>query len=140
MATRKKKTAPPLVIAEDMTIYNAAAQKQRLLDALQGTDRLEIDLSAVGEIDTAGFQLLVLVKREARRLDKEAQIVAHSRIAPRATNRPQVVRHSPLRNSQLMADFRLRVALKIELRYLLATSFDAKCFPGVASHLLAPSP
>lgn len=78
MATRKKKTAPPLVIAEDMTIYNAAAHKQRLLEALQATDRLEVDLSAVSEIDTAGFQLLVLLKREARRLDKEAQIVAHS--------------------------------------------------------------
>ncbi|WP_345792650.1 STAS domain-containing protein [Thauera sp. JM12B12] len=78
MATRKKKTAPPLVIAEDMTIYNAAAHKQRLLEALQATDRLEVDLSAVSEIDTAGFQLLVLLKREARRLDKEARIVAHS--------------------------------------------------------------
>ena len=78
MATRKKKSDPPLAIAEDMTIYNAAAQKQRLLDALLATDRLEIDLSAVSEIDTAGFQLLVLVKREARRLEKEALIVAHS--------------------------------------------------------------
>lgn len=78
MATRKKKTAPPLVIAEDMTIYNAAAHKQRLLEALHATDRLEVDLSAVSEIDTAGFQLLVLLKREARRLDKEARIVAHS--------------------------------------------------------------
>lgn len=78
MATRKKKSDPPLVIAEDMTIYHAAAHKQRLLDALVATDRLEIDLSAVSEIDTAGFQLLVLVKREARRLDKQALIVAHS--------------------------------------------------------------
>ncbi|WP_435751829.1 STAS domain-containing protein [Thauera sp. AutoDN2] len=78
MANRKKKSDPPLVIAEDMTIYNAEAQKQRLLDALLATERLEIDLSAVSEIDSAGFQLLVLVKREARRLDKEALIVAHS--------------------------------------------------------------
>ncbi len=78
MATRKKKSDPPLVIAEDMTIYHAAAHKRRLLDALVATDRLEIDLSAVSEIDTAGFQLLVLVKREARRLDKQALIVAHS--------------------------------------------------------------
>ena len=78
MANRKKKSDPPLVIAEDMTIYNAEAQKQRLLDALLATERLEIDLSAVSEIDTAGFQLLVLVKREARRVDKEALIVAHS--------------------------------------------------------------
>jgi anti-anti-sigma factor len=78
MATRKKKSDPPLVIAEDMTIYNAAAHKQRLIDALHASARLEIDLSAVSEIDTAGFQLLVLVKREARRLGKEALIVAHS--------------------------------------------------------------
>ena len=78
MATRKKKSGAQIVIAEDMTIYNAEAQKQRLLDALLATERLEIDLSAVSEIDTAGFQLLVLIKREARRLDKEALIVAHS--------------------------------------------------------------
>lgn len=78
MATRKKKSGAQIVIAEDMTIYNAEAQKQRLLDALLATERLEIDLSAVSEIDSAGFQLLVLVKREARRLDKEALIVAHS--------------------------------------------------------------
>ena len=31
----------------------------------------------MAEIDTAGFQLLMLVKREARRLGKEARIVAH---------------------------------------------------------------
>lgn len=78
MATRKKKPTSPLAITEDMTIYNAAAQKQRLLEALGTAERIELDLSAVGEIDTAGFQLLVLIKREARRLDKEAQIVAHS--------------------------------------------------------------
>ena len=78
MANPTKKSAPPLVIAEDLTTYHAAAHKQRLINALHTTDDLEIDLSAVAEIDTAGFQLLVLVKREARRLDKEAQIVAHS--------------------------------------------------------------
>lgn len=78
MATRKNASASRLAIAEDLTIYNATALKQRLIDSLLAADRLEIDLSGVGEIDTAGFQLLVLVKREARRLDKEAQIVAHS--------------------------------------------------------------
>ncbi|AMO35542.1 Anti-sigma B factor antagonist [Thauera humireducens] len=78
MATRKKNAAKRIAIGEDMTIYNAAVQKQALIDALAAGQRLEIDLSAVGEIDTAGFQLLMLVKREARRLGKEAQIVAHS--------------------------------------------------------------
>ena len=61
-----------------MTIYHAAIQKKALIDALNASARLEIDLSAVGEIDTAGFQLLVLIKREAQRLGKQAHIVAHS--------------------------------------------------------------
>lgn len=67
-----------IAIADDMTIYNATAQKQQLIDALVAHDKLEIDLSAVAEIDTAGIQLLILLKREARRLDKHITIVAHS--------------------------------------------------------------
>jgi len=73
-----KKAADRITIGEDMTIYHAAAQKQTLIDALTASERLEIDLSRVAEIDTAGFQLLMLVKREAKRLNKVAQIVAHS--------------------------------------------------------------
>lgn len=65
-------------IADDMTIYNAVAQKQQLIDALVTHPHLEIDLSAIAEIDTAGIQLLILVKREARSLDKRITIVAHS--------------------------------------------------------------
>lgn len=67
-----------IAIADDMTIYNAVAQKQQLIDALVAHPQLEIDLSAIAEIDTAGIQLLILVKREARRLDKRITIVAHS--------------------------------------------------------------
>ncbi len=78
MPNRNSKSSNRLAIAEDMTIYNAMAQKQLLIDALSTHDLLELDLSAVGEIDTAGFQLLVLVKREAVRLGKTASIVAHS--------------------------------------------------------------
>ena len=78
MAGPKKNTVDRITISEDMTIYNAAAQKQTLINALSASERLEIDLSRVAEIDTAGFQLLMLVKREAKRLNKVAQIVAHS--------------------------------------------------------------
>lgn len=78
MATRNE-DGDRLSIAGDMTIYHAAAHKQQLVDALAGAaDTLEIDLSEVGEIDTAGFQLLMLAKREARLLGKQALIVAHS--------------------------------------------------------------
>ncbi len=74
----KKKVVKRLAIVEDMTIYNAARQKDELIAALRASDTLELDLSAVAEIDTSGFQLLVLVKREAERSGKQATIVAHS--------------------------------------------------------------
>lgn len=67
-----------LAIQEDMTIYQALEQKQQLMLALQATDALDLDLAQVGEIDTAGLQLLLLAKREAGRLGKQLAIVAHS--------------------------------------------------------------
>ncbi|MBK7417094.1 MAG: STAS domain-containing protein [Dechloromonas sp.] len=67
-----------LTILEDLTIYNAMEQKQQLLDALGQAEHLELDLSQVAEIDTAGLQLLILAKREAARLNKDLDIVAHS--------------------------------------------------------------
>lgn len=73
MATEKR-----LSVIEDMTIYNALEQKQRLMAALAEADLLELDLSQVGEMDTAGLQLLILCKREAARLNKSVTIVAHS--------------------------------------------------------------
>lgn len=72
-------SSPPLAITEDLTIYLALEQKQTLLDALSGTDELELNLSQVGEMDTAGLQLLVLLKKEAQRAGKQVRIVAHSR-------------------------------------------------------------
>lgn len=67
-----------LVIVEDMTIYNALEQKNRLISALAAGDGIELDLAQVAEIDTAGLQLLILAKREAAHLGKRMSIVAHS--------------------------------------------------------------
>jgi anti-sigma B factor antagonist len=67
-----------LVLEADLTIYTALDTKRQLLDAVLATKTLELDLSQVGEMDTAGFQLLVLAKREAQRLDRSLRIVAHS--------------------------------------------------------------
>jgi len=78
MSRKKSSQSKRLAIVEDMTIYNAAAQKAMLLAGLESSDDIELDLSAVAEIDTAGFQLLVLVKREAGRQGKTARIAAHS--------------------------------------------------------------
>ena len=67
-----------LSLTEDLTIYHALEQKKRLLDALAEADDLELDLLQVAEIDTAGLQLLILLKKEAQRAGKRLSIVAHS--------------------------------------------------------------
>jgi anti-anti-sigma factor len=64
---------------ENMTIYNAVAQKQMLLEALAGCQELDLDLSQVSEIDTAGFQILLLTKREALKANKSVRLTAHSK-------------------------------------------------------------
>lgn len=65
-------------IASRLTIYEAAENRRALLDALGRCAELEIDLSEVSDLDTAGIQLLVLTKREASRAGKAVRLVAHS--------------------------------------------------------------
>lgn len=67
-----------LTLEADLTIYNAVELKRQLLDAVRYPHALELDLSQVGEMDTAGFQLLVLAKRESQKLGHTLRIVAHS--------------------------------------------------------------
>ena len=67
-----------LVMEQDMTIYHALEMKETLLAALQDCGELELDLSGVGDIDTSGMQLLIMVKREATRQHKLLRLVAHS--------------------------------------------------------------
>jgi anti-sigma B factor antagonist len=68
-----------LALDSDMTIYNAAAQKNELLAALASAQTLELDLSGVGEMDTAGLQVLLLAKREAAETGKEFRLTGHSK-------------------------------------------------------------
>jgi len=68
-----------LTVKESMNVYNAVAQKAMLLKALAGCQELDIDLSQVGEMDTAGFQLLLLTKREALKANKSVLLTGHSK-------------------------------------------------------------
>ncbi|WP_433373307.1 STAS domain-containing protein [Actinoplanes sp. CA-142083] len=52
----------------ELTIYTAAEQCPRLLKALEESATLRVDLSQVTEMDTAGLQILLAVRREAERL------------------------------------------------------------------------
>ena len=47
MTDKARTSSQRLAIVEDMTIYNAAAQKTRLIDPLGACDELALDLSAV---------------------------------------------------------------------------------------------
>ncbi|MDO9069246.1 MAG: STAS domain-containing protein [Deltaproteobacteria bacterium] len=62
----------------EMTIYHALEHKQALLECLGHCTEMEIDLSGVSEMDTTGFQLLVLAKREAVRSGRPLRLVKHS--------------------------------------------------------------
>lgn len=70
---------PSLTINDELTIYTAAEQKFKLLVFLTAGDDLEINLANVTEIDTAGLQLLILIKREAAHLGKNLRFTMHSK-------------------------------------------------------------
>jgi len=77
MATAKsgKVAATVLRIEGDMTIYRAAEWKSVLLAPFE---TLDVDLSAVGEIDCSGIQLLMLAKKTAQQRQCELRMIAHS--------------------------------------------------------------
>jgi anti-anti-sigma factor len=65
----------------ELTIYAAAAVKAGLLDVLAGAVEIEIDLTGVTAIDTAGVQLLIAAKREAAADGVPLRLVGHSAAA-----------------------------------------------------------
>lgn len=68
---KKSSAGNQFVIEGELTIYVAAELKEKL-GALLGTESpIEIDLSQVSEIDTAGLQLLLLMQQECTRQKKE---------------------------------------------------------------------
>ncbi len=74
-------TRPPrLTLAGEMGIYAAAELKSRLLSAVDACAELEIDLSQVEEIDSAGLQLLILAKRQTLAQNKTLTLTGHSRV------------------------------------------------------------
>lgn len=75
---RKRAGKRKMSISGEMSIYEAMELKESLLGALEDIQTLEINLSQVTEIDTVGFQMLVLAKREAERDNKTLQLVEHS--------------------------------------------------------------
>lgn len=67
-----------LCIENEMTIYTAAEMKTRLIGVLGKGAEIEMDLSKVSEMDTAGLQLLILTKRECMARGGDLKLSGHS--------------------------------------------------------------
>lgn len=65
-------------IENEMTIYTAAETKAKLMEAVKKDFEIELDLSQVSELDTAGLQLLILAKREFMAGGGNLYLVNHS--------------------------------------------------------------
>jgi anti-sigma B factor antagonist len=67
----------------ELTIYTAQETRLILLQSLAGLADdptqtvLQIDLSGVSEVDTAGMQLLMAARQQAQAQDKDVRLVGH---------------------------------------------------------------
>ncbi|MBP9712755.1 MAG: STAS domain-containing protein [Sterolibacterium sp.] len=70
-------TATHARLAGELTIYSVSEIRQRYVDAVEQKqpDSCEIDLADVSEIDTAGLQLMLLIKK---RPGVNTQFIRHS--------------------------------------------------------------
>ena len=68
-----------LSVAGEMTIYTAAEHKARLLESLAECEELELNLAQVGEMDSAGLQVLLMLKHEAEAMGRQLRLINHSR-------------------------------------------------------------
>ena len=66
-------------IKGELSIFSAASLRQQMLDALEQDGDVEVDLSAVSEMDSAGMQLMIAAKREAALRNRSLRFTGHSR-------------------------------------------------------------
>ena len=67
-----------LAIEGEMTIYQAVDHKAALFQPLESCREMELDLSAVSELDSAGLQLLLVLKHEAKAEGGQLRLSHHS--------------------------------------------------------------
>ena len=65
-------------VSGEMTIYTAAELKQALTPLLYRPQTLELDLSQVSEMDSAGLQLLLAAKKTMQQGGYPLHLVMHS--------------------------------------------------------------
>jgi anti-sigma B factor antagonist len=76
--SKKENGVCHLTIKDEMTIYTAAQYKDELLSYFSDCHEMEIDLSEVTELDSAGLQILLLLESESAKTNKELHFIHHS--------------------------------------------------------------
>jgi anti-anti-sigma factor len=71
--------AHTLVVEGELTIHTAGERKAALVALLEAGHDLDIVLSGVTELDTAGLQLLLMAHREAMAAGRRVRLVDPSR-------------------------------------------------------------
>lgn len=78
MKVKKQGKGCKITIEGEMTIYQAGELYEKFKKQLAACDSIEIDLQFITEMDTAGLQILLALKREANALGKTITMAMHS--------------------------------------------------------------
>jgi anti-sigma B factor antagonist len=78
ITTTQNEGVASIAIVGDLRIATVADAKPELVAALVACDTIQIDLSDVGQIDTAGIQLLLMVRAGARAKGKGFALVGQT--------------------------------------------------------------
>ena len=75
---KKKSKVTRLDIEGEMNIFTAAVLRERLLVSLAAGTEVEVDLSKVSDVDSAGLQLMLAAKRQADAGKQALRFTGHS--------------------------------------------------------------
>lgn len=75
---KQDKNKTVIRLSGDLSIYSAAEILSQLLEHQKKSEELVLNLEAISDMDTAGFQVLVSLKEESFRSGKELKLKKHS--------------------------------------------------------------
>lgn len=84
---KKKSTTPNIDTGDSLTISNATALREILVEAYKTSKTIELDLGNISNCDAAGIQMLYSLKKSCQRDEKNLNIKNISGAVEDAMNR-----------------------------------------------------
>ena len=78
LKVKKTKDVCHVTIDDEMTIYSASTLKKDLLNEVAANQNVEISLENVTEIDSAGLQIMIMLREFANQEHKDLHFIHHS--------------------------------------------------------------